>query len=360
MSDRKESLFLNAFCLAWGLFLLLIATLVYIADPLCLYRYDPKVPPYWDPRYQVAGFAKTYPYDTIIAGTSITQLFSLKQIAAVLGGKPIKMSFAGSAINIQQIAVKSAINSGQVKTVIWGIDRCYFSYLPNQYPETFPIGMYNNSLIVHWQYMTLCYDNFALVLAPLTLKLINRVPSFSMSDELERYHNWHDDHLFSSELMLKLFCDCFPICPPPLTSNKADYTAGIKNFYSDFLPLIKNNPSVTFIIFFPPYSLVAQKLNNISNSRSRTSDRKFRRIILAELAKLPNVKMFDFETDADIVANLDNYKDHNHYSKHTNAYMIELIAQGKNLVTSENIDRYQRKFDNLPKLHFKQYELAKN
>jgi hypothetical protein len=213
--------------------------------------------------------------------------------------------------------------------------------------------MHNGGIIGHWQYMAFCYDNFALIRASLISKLINRAPSFSMNDELENYNHWNNNCLFSSELMLRLFRNCFPVCLSPSIGEKADYTASIKNFYGDFLPLIKNNPSITFIIFFPPYSLVAQKLNNISNSRSRAGDREFRRIILTELAKLPNVKMFDYETDADIVANLDNYKDENHYSKHINAYMIESISQGKNLVTLENIDHYQRKFDNLPKLRFK-------
>ncbi|MDR1365652.1 MAG: hypothetical protein LBJ03_00970 [Holosporales bacterium] len=350
MSVRKESLFLNAFCLAWVLFLFLSAALVYIADPLCIYRYDPRVPPYGDPRYQAAGFARTYPYDTVIIGTSLTENFSPKQIAEVLGGKPIKMSLFGATINIQQIVTKTAINSGQVKTVIWGVDREYFSYLPGRYAETFPVGMYSDGLMGCWQYTALCYDNFALMLASLASKLINHAPSFSMERELEHYHNWHDGYLFSSELMLKLFHDCFPTCPSPLISKNADYAAETKNFYDDFLPFIKNNPSIKFIIFFPSYSLIAHKLNNINNSKSRVGDREFRRTILTELTKLPNVKMFDFETDANVVANLDNYKDNNHYSKHVNAYMIESIAQGKNLVTPENIDGHQRKFADLPKL----------
>jgi hypothetical protein len=59
-----------------------------------------------------------------------------------------------------------------------------------------------------------------------------------------------------------------------------------------------------------------------------------------ELEQLPNVRVFGFEDDDRIVDNLANYRDEVHYHSGVSQYMLEAMADGRNRLTSDNIDAY--------------------
>ena len=54
------------------------------------------------------------------------------------------------------------------------------------------------------------------------------------------------------------------------------------------------------------------------------------------LLECPNVKLYNFHDKYDIITNLDNYRDKEHYASHVNSMILELIAAGDGLVTKEN------------------------
>ena len=51
--------------------------------------------------------------------------------------------------------------------------------------------------------------------------------------------------------------------------------------------------------------------------------------------KCPNVNLFNFNK-YDIITNLDNYRDKEHYSAQINTKILEWIASGDGLITKEN------------------------
>jgi hypothetical protein len=117
--------------------------------------------------------------------------------------------------------------------------------------------------------------------------------------------------------------------------------------------MIHTHPEIEFIFFFPPYSLAHHKKTYQINQLSFYEDMKFRKNMLKELTKIKNVRIFDFETDLDIISDLDNYKDLYHYRKEVNDYMVNCISEQRQLVTQKNIADSQRDFHNLPHQEFK-------
>ncbi|MDR1365653.1 MAG: hypothetical protein LBJ03_00975 [Holosporales bacterium] len=125
---RICTLFLSIFGLATLACLFATSALVYIADPLCYWRYDPNMPLYWDSRYQVAAFIKTLPFEAAIIATSMGRNYSITQISKELRVNPVNLTIIGACIHEQLAAAKAAIKNGKAKSIIWSFDR--FSLIP--------------------------------------------------------------------------------------------------------------------------------------------------------------------------------------------------------------------------------------
>ena len=54
------------------------------------------------------------------------------------------------------------------------------------------------------------------------------------------------------------------------------------------------------------------------------------------LLDCPNVRLYNFHDKYDIITNLDNYRDKEHYGAHINSMILKWISQEDGLVTKEN------------------------
>jgi hypothetical protein len=60
------------------------------------------------------------------------------------------------------------------------------------------------------------------------------------------------------------------------------------------------------------------------------------------LLDCPNVKLYNFNDKYDIIENLDNYRDKEHYGSWINSMILEWIANDEGLVTKDNyLDRLE-------------------
>lgn len=311
-------------------------------DPLQYYRRNTTYPLYGNDRWQVASFIYNFSFDTAIVGTSLTQNFSLCNIKEKLGGTAIKLSIAGAMIPEQLLVIDSAIKSGKLKKVIWGIDRSYF-YSRKDVKDSMPVFLYERRMDAHIKYLA----NLDILAHSLRI-LFGKTPT-DPQKALETYNCWWETAVFSKNIILKLY-------ETTLTEKRKGSDSRYnkrEELFSNILTMVHMHPEIEFIFFFPPYSLAHHKKEYHIDQVGYYEDMKFRKSILEELTKIKNVKIFDFETDLHIVANLDNYKDLHHYSNHVNAYMINCISKHKQLITQENITSSQRNFCNLPHQEFK-------
>lgn len=329
--------------------ILMIAFMNYICDPLQYYRFSANKSLNGNDRWQVAGFIRSFDFNQVVIGTSMTQNFSLEALKNIFHTKPIRLSVAGLSIQEQSIILRSAIKTGKVKSVIWGIDRNYLNYEHGKFDTTFPLEIYRQGLQGHLQYLL----NVSTLSS--TVKYLSRLAIMDQHDksDLEYYNAWHRDAHFSREIVLKLFNESLPkIDLNQLKVHlKLDQNAfknamarEIKNFQQDILDIIQQHPDIHFYIFYPPYSLAYYKLQFYANSERFDYDAQLRQYMLMELCRLPNVSFHDFEVNTDIVANLDNYKDLTHYSKVISDLIIKSIGNKRSVLKLKDINKNQARY----------------
>jgi hypothetical protein len=342
----KKNLSVHFIKLFLGLVLLfLVGSVVvnFMVDPIQLYRRSEKMRLWGDPRWQNAGFIKNFDYNLVVIGTSMVQNFSPAFIKKSMHYDPMILSLSGSTIIEQRIVLETALKTKKVKAVIWGIDLCYLNYKPHSIPPSFPIHLYGNSLRGAIQYLV-NFDVFLEAALSSFNKIMGRNNINPDDYSLEKYDHWHEQARFSKEIILKQYHAHLKPNPLKQDTQKTDsINYQETNLLNDVVSIIKQYPDVQFYIFLPPYSLACYKLEANCNT-SFESHLKIRKIMVGKLTSLPNVSIYDFETDLSITGNLDNYKDLTHYSQHINNDIILKMKNNVNRVTPDNIQEKNNAF----------------
>ena len=107
------------------------------------------------------------------------------------------------------------------------------------------------------------------------------------------------------------------------TDDKATIAANIALITEE----IKSHPDTLYTVFFPPYSLL------MWDDTCRQGELSEYCYMLEEalraLLSYDNVEIYYFQTDTEIVCNLNLYMDKVHYSPDINQYMLTCMVQGK-------------------------------
>ena len=151
--SRKRWCIISAGMLAFSL--AFIVALVVVVDPFEIYHralfYNP---PYESETqmYAGAGVAKSYTYDSIIVGSSVTENCTPSVYDAALGGRFVKLCMnAGLSLDHAKM-MDIAFRTHDVRRVVYGLDFFSFShYYNNQKAET-PDYLYDDNLLNDVQY----------------------------------------------------------------------------------------------------------------------------------------------------------------------------------------------------------------
>lgn len=323
--------------------LVLNITMIYTFDPLQLFRKADWYYPYFskEERFQNPGLAKHYTYDTIIIGSSMVRNFSSKYVGEKLDLQPLKLSISDSNLYEQQLTFKLANNTEKVKNVIWAFDTMigkYFGnpglWIPGHNPkqQDFPDYLYaGNMLEYHKYFLNLGLTcQFAKHLAQTYLL---KSPKETAEEALDHLNNFHSKVKIGKSYTLKKYAKALEFNKKNTNefNEKADFGRIKKQIDDYFIGTIKNHPTIKFIIFFPPYSILLQKYYETLNYLD--FELKIKKYVIDALIHEPNVEIYDFQDDTTITHNLDNYSDMTHYSQDINAHIIDCIVNKKDLVS---------------------------
>ena len=103
---------------------------------------------------------------------------------------------------------------------------------------------------------------------------------------------------------------------------------------TNVVDLVSQYPDVTFYIMYPPYSICyfdALVLKGTLN-RQLQAEQTATELLL----DCPNVRLYNFFDQYDIICNTDYYCDDGHYNGEVNSMLLQMIAEDKCLVTREN------------------------
>lgn len=319
------------------LIIVLVGIFNFLIDPFLQYRKPILYKPYYkgDERYLNPGLAKNYEYDSVVVGSSMTENFLISDVQKIMPN-PIKLTISGASAHEIYLTLNTVFEANpNTENVLIGLDMYSVSGEVRRLRHgegSIPFYLYDRNYFNDYYYL-LSFDT--------TIKSFKSLvrQHLKNSDVCFNYENMYQwQHLFENDFgrinVLKQACE-----------QKSDFTFDDsyhfekmkKSFDFNILSIIKNHPNTHFIIFYPPYSIIAYK--NWENKQMLNDILKFKVYAFQELQKLQNAKVYDFQVASEITHNLDNYKDDSHYHQKINTWMIEKIAQNEFRVNENNIKK---------------------
>lgn len=319
----------------------LVVLLNYVVDPLQFYRkasfYTPTFSP--EQRYQNPGLARNYEYDTIIIGSSMTENFVPSYIDEKLGVKTLKLSMSGASAREEKLMAEVAIRTGRVKNVIWGLDYGSLKGSPDRVGNEF-------SAFPDYLYDEYYYNDFLYLVSLSTLESSGEIlyKHYTHQEEaidLNYLYNWNNQFTYGKDVMQKLWEEDQKNKEKGIKQyDKIDpsFAAMKANFDENVLPVIRDNPDINFVIYYPPYSILRYVSMYQEDKTLFYDEMKVKEYIFKQLQSFANVSLYDFQSDKNLTHNLDKYKDFSHHSQEYNEYIIDAVKNKdtRYLVTSEN------------------------
>jgi hypothetical protein len=307
----------------------LCMTLNYYVDPLLQFRYNANTPPYIEAnnRHINPGIIKHLDYDSVIMGTSMARNFRPANIETTIGGTAINLATSGSSMWEQNTALTLALDKGTVKTVYICLDTFMFIGSTDRGKENLVPYLYTTQPNISDRIKYLL-SNHTTKLSFKTLLLKDK-PNKSKHFDVKNSAYGKAKERYGKKWMLKEWHKT----KKTLTATKTNSTEELrKNFEANLKSTLRNNPSVTFIIIYPPYSILFWA--NLDRKGELQSTLAFKQWLTDELSQYNNTVIYDLQDKQEITHNYDNYKDLYHYSDKVNRSIISYITNDSNQTTS--------------------------
>lgn len=310
--------------------LALIISSVAIIDPFEIYhRATAFIPPIESgtQSYSNAGIAKSYDYDSIIIGSSMTENFRPSQLNQELGGRFVKLCInGGTPFNHKQM-MDIAFGSHDVKRVFYGLDIDALSFFYTTPKAEMPTYLYDDDLFNDVQYW---FNQSVLAkYIPKCLKTLGQ----SDPGQIDSMYCWGENFAYGKDAVLHgRTISSAEVAQEPLVDHPPLSQQSMLNIEYNFIPYIEAHPDTEFIFFFPPYSLM--QWYNFYASGQLHYNLMQKQAVVERFLPYDNVKLYDFQTQLDWILNLDHYVDCEHYGPHINEKMVSMIAADQCRITS--------------------------
>ena len=310
-----------------ALMLASLVALVALVDPFEIYHralfYQPAYASETQ-MYSNAGVARSYDYDSIIIGTSVTENCRPSVYAQALGGSFVKLCMNGGLSRDHAKMMDIAFRTHDVARVVYGLDLFAFSQYPTNQKAVTPDYLYDDSLLNDAAYWF--NESVLLRYVPQALARAATTPDDSARDTM---YFWDPPEMPGRDGLLAQLDWTQPLeesLPPDTLSGFTQ-----DNYAQNLLPYIKAHPETVFTVFLPPYSLLywAQQAQEGMLEVRLAQRAQLAGLLLTE----PNVQLFDFQTREEWTQNYDLYFDAIHYVSAVNDAMAHAIAADEGRVT---------------------------
>lgn len=323
----------------WGLLTLSLLLLsiggiigsVVLIDPFEIYRQATAfIPPITNgtQNYANAGIAKSYEYDSVIIGSSMTENFRPSQLDDLLGGRFVKLCInGGSPFNHRQM-MELAFSTHNVRRVLYGLDVEALTYFYRTPKCEMPEYLYDDDLFNDTAY----WFNHSVLLRyiPQCLRTLGQTDP----DQRDTMYMWGDLYAYGKEAALRELTITGEAVDQGEETDEPQLSQQSRlNVEHNLLPFIEAHPETEFIIFFPPYSLA--RWVDFYQQGAMLYHLQQKEAAIRTLLPYDNVRIYDFQAELDWVTELDNYIDTWHYGPWINDAIIERIARDENRITDE-------------------------
>lgn len=305
------------------LLLILLAAcvaLVFCVDPFEIYHRAWFYQPAYSSDAQMyanAGVARSYDYDSVIIGSSVTENCLPSVYARALGGSFVKLCMNAGQARDHAKMLSLAFSQRDIRRVVYGLDLFAYSLGPAVQKAVTPDYLYDDLLlndVFYW-----LNKSVLLRYVPEAFLRAGTEPDDSARDSM---YFWNPPFMPTwEELLAGVHLDAAP-AQPQSADSLSDVT--LENFEQNLLPFLREHPETSFIVFFPPYSLLywVQQAREGMLSVRLAQRAQLAQLLLAE----PNVELYDFQATAEWTQNYSLYFDSIHYISSVNNAMASAFA----------------------------------
>lgn len=327
--------------IASGILLALCALTVVVFDPFFQYHKPVKglKAVLTDKEYQCVGSLKNFDYDSVVAGSSVSENYYNDWFNQGFDCKVIKAIRSYGATADLCYLLDIAFAERNLKYVFYNLDSAALTADPETTYELTgcPMYLYDDNYINDIEY----WLNKGVLMEKIPYMIASSV--IGDYDENNSY-NWAQWKEFNSDMILGLY-----IRKPSVSEMKpADFYEDILEKNLDLLlKRINTHPETTFYIFIPPYSMLWW--DNIYREGDTEAYLYNMERAMEELLACDNVKFFYFQNDREVITDLENYMDIIHFSPEINHYICENLINGGHRIDEQN---YRENIDEMRALSY--------
>ncbi len=311
--------------------LAMAAGMVVLVDPYFHYHKPLSVFSYrlYEERYINDGISRNFDFDALITGTSMAQNFKPSEMDALFGTNSVKETFSGAGY--QELATnldRALSRNPNIKQVVWAVDyngllrdydwvqyEDYPEYLYDDNPFNDVSYLFNKSIFYHG-----VLNNLAMTLTGTPPTTMDEYSSWQLPTGLDQILASYDREHVNMDT--------------PTDFGEAEYHTVVKTITLNVKEIADKYPDTTFYIFYPPYSICYWDSLYLKGTLLRQTQAEQTATEL--LLECPNIRLFNFFDQYDLICNPDYYCDSGHYSAEVNSRMLHWMAEGTGLVTREN------------------------
>ena len=294
----------------------------------------------YEERYVNDGISRHFDYNAMITGTSMTQNFKTSEFDSLFGVESVKEPFSGAGFEeLSQNLDRALSYNKELKTVLMCLD---YNGLNREYDwkqyEDYPEYLYDRNPFNDTSYVLNksilyrgCFNNLYQTLAG------------EKSTTFDEYSAWGSAYGFSHIMQTYERKEEKIPMAEGLTEEEKERVK--ENMEKNIIPLLEKYPDTVFYFFYPPYSILYWDL--LEKDGVLKAQLEAEEMVTDMLLSYDNVKLFCFFENTELVCNLDNYRDKEHYISNINSYLLEQMSQGNYEITRENKDAhmdFMRKF----------------
>ncbi|MCM1262450.1 MAG: hypothetical protein NC313_06980 [Butyrivibrio sp.] len=317
--------------------LVMFALIVVIVDPYFHFHAPIKGTSYrlYEERYINDGIARHFDYDAIITGTSMTQNFKTSEFDELFGTSSIKLPFSGGGPQeISQSLQRAFDYNNHIEKVLWGLDGVMLikEYDYKRYEE-YPTYLYDDLVLNDVNYVLNKSIFYHGVLNNMLMTLRGDKPT-----TFDEYSAWERETGYD---VVKAGHEHRGVIADDRGLSDEERKLVEDNIRINVCSVIEQNPDTTFYIFFPPYSILFWDYWDISGKVSEQIEAES--IATELILQYPNVELFCFNENVDLISNFDNYSDELHYRAEINSLILKWINDGEYRLTLDNYHAHEDK-----------------
>ena len=328
MMKTPAKKFLALFAILTAAALLVCSAAVVIVDPFFRYHAPLNGFPYVvdNQLTQNIGIAELFPYDSVIAGSSMTMNFDTNDFTTMLPSHPhpVKLTMNGAMpADIHRVLTAAFSGPNEIREVYVAIDPNTWTAEDGTYKYPYPEYLYDRNPFNDVRYLW----NMDVLLDYCLRPMAEREPT-----DLTRVWmtDWEEDMYYTLDWILSHYEE--PAAVPEETAPDAYLDDTLRNLNTTLLPLIDAHPETKWTFFFAPYSVLYWHNVMQENHLDATLAQE---IFLTEaLLEKPNTRVFLYQDIEEIITNMDGgYMDDLHFRPEVNTFMVSSMASGEYEIT---------------------------